>query len=151
MLIVVFLKRHKKKRGNQLAEARVSTPTNQTSCSTPYLNTAFVNCPLIGCQLRLVEIELQGIAQTLFFYVCQFVFLHDIFVLQCDCKDRNVFWKKKIFSIKRLHKWKKVVFLQSDSSRHASRWTAHQGGTFYFFILWSTLRNLLPLRNKLKH
>ena len=85
---VYSAKNHIKKRGNQLAEARVSTPTNQTSCSTPYLNTAFVNCPLIGCQLRLVEIELQGIAQTLFFYVCQFVFLHDIFVLQCDCKDR---------------------------------------------------------------
>jgi len=77
---VYSAKKHIKKARKQLAEARVSTPTNQTSCSTPYLNTAFVNCPLIGCQLRLVEIELQGIAQTLFFmYVSLFFYMIFLF------------------------------------------------------------------------
>ena len=51
-MLFLFFIQDIKKRGIQLAEARVSTPTNLTSCSTPYLNTAFVNHPLIGLSVK---------------------------------------------------------------------------------------------------
>jgi hypothetical protein len=46
-----------------------------------------------------VEIELQGIAQTLFFMYVYLLLLHRCFVLFCDCKDRNKYLKMQIGEI----------------------------------------------------